>query len=444
LKPGERDVDRTYNYYAELAKGFRQGHLYLEAKPSSVLLSLSNPYDPNLRKVEGIEDFPWDVSLYKGRFYTYWGPAPAVLLLPFKLETLSKIEDFHLSFFFALGLFIYSALILIPFWQKYKNAPIWVLLVSLLVIGFYVPVTTMLKRAEVYEAAIFASQFFFIGGCYWAYASFKDETPAVWKFVLASLHWSLAIGARATILPAVAVTTLMMVMPIFINFSLDWKQRLRLLLAAGIPLLAGGVALAWYNYARFGSIFEFGIRYQLTNVDYNQFEGSFGFKYLAENLKTYFLYPLAFESRYPFISLVEYTPSNDRLSGLLYVAPFIVLVILPLFRLVIRKKETDIKALFLFTGGAAASAFIIFIFYFITLRYTLDFLPSAMILIALSLAMEYDSLKENRLASGAMSLIFGILALVNITVGFLLATPKSGVDFMLNFLNTLSKVLGLR
>lgn len=441
LKIGERDTDRAYNYYSELAKGFRQGHLYLDETPSAALLSLSNPYDPNLRKGEDIEDFPWDISLYKGRFYIYWGPSPALFLLPFNHDVLSRIEDFHLSFFFASGLFIYAASILVSFWRKLKNAPIWALAVALLVISLSVPVTTMLKRGEVYEAAIFACQFFFIGGCYWALSSFENKTPAAWKFVLAGIHWALAIGTRVTILPAVAFTTLMMVMPIF---SLDWKTRLRLVLAAGIPLLAGGAALAWYNYVRFGSIFEFGVRYQLANVDYTRFEGSFGLKYLAENLKIYFFYPLAFESRYPFISLVEYPPSNDRLSGLLYVAPFLVLVILPFFRLIVRKTEMNVKALSLFTGATAISAFIVFIFYFVTLRYTLDFIPSALISIALAFAMEYESMKENRFASGMISLVFGFLALANITIGFLLATPKSGIDFMLNLLNAISKVLGLR
>lgn len=449
LRLDKRNADHTYNYYSELAKGFRQGNLYLPEKPSSALLALSNPYDTVLRKQVGIEDFPWDITLYKGRFYIYWGPSPAVFLLPFGNDMLSRIEDYHLTLIFAFGLFIYAAWIVTSFWLRLKDAPVWALALLLLVIGFSIPVTTMLKRGEVYEAAIFACQFFFIGGCYWAFSSLMDETPAAWKLALASLHWAFAIGARVTILPAVAVTALVMVVPIF---SLDWKtrpstrsgQRLRLLLAAGIPLLAGGAALAWYNDARFGSIFEFGVRYQLANVDYTQFEGSFGFKYLVENLKTYFLYPVKFESRYPFFSLVEYTPSNDRLSGLLYIAPFILLLFLPLFRLFFRKKESDIKPLFLFASGTIVAAFIIFIFYFITLRYTLDFLPSALILIALSLGMEYESIKENRFATRALSLVFGVLAFVNVTAGILLATPASGVTFILNFLNSLSKLFGLR
>lgn len=60
------------------------------------------------------------------------------------------------------------------------------------------------------------------------------------------------------------------------------------LIAAVLPLLAGGAALAWYNWARFGSIFEFGIRYQLANVDYTQFKGSFGLPIYCRSLKSIF------------------------------------------------------------------------------------------------------------------------------------------------------------
>lgn len=443
----EADAVRIYNYYSELAKGFRKGNLYLSEMPSTTLLSLSNPYDPVLRKQESVEDFPWDVTLYDGKFYIYWGPTPAILLMPLNDEILSGIEDLHLAAFYAVGLFIYSALIVTSFWRHSKNAPIWALFVALLVLACSVPVTTMLKKGEVYEAAIFACQFFFIGGCYWAYSSFLDETPSIWKYLLAGIHWVFAIGARVTILPTVAVSMLILISPILTGFAADWKNRLKPILAAGFPILVGGVALAWYNYARFGDIFEFGVRYQLANVDYTQFESSFGFHYFTGNLKVYFLHPIQLGSRFPFLSLIEYTASNDRLAGLLYIAPFILLFPLPFFHVIARKNGTsamDSRIFYLFAGAAVVSSFIIFTFYFITLRYTLDFLPAALILIIFSVAKEYDGFHDKPLAAGIFSLIFIIPALANIMAGMILAIPQSGIAFMLNFLNAVSKALGFR
>lgn len=457
LRIEERDVSRAYNFYGELARGFKRGNLYLPETPSPALLALSNPYDYALRKQAGVEDFPWDASLYNGRFYFYWGPSPALFLLPFNDDTLSRIEDYHLALVFAFGLFVYSALIVARFWLRLKHAPVWIFAFILAVLGFSVPVTPMLRHADIYEAAIFACQFFFMGGCYWAFISFLEERPTAWAFALAGVHWAFAIGSRVTILPAVFIAVLALAFPTLSSFYSDWKnraarmtqtgwQRLRLLLAVGLPLLAGGVALAWYNDARFGSIVEFGVRYQLANVDYTQFEGSFGLKYASENLRVYLLQPVDFLRRFPFISLVEYTPSNDRLSGLLLIAPFFVLAFLPLFRLVSGRKNAALinPALFLFAGAAVVSAFIILIFYFVALRYTLDFLPATLILIALSLGLEYEALSDKKFAAGALSFITGILAFVNVTAGALLATPESGTLFILDLLNSVSKMLGLK
>lgn len=450
------DAGIIYNYYSELARGFKRGNLYLSQEPSTRLLALEDPYDPVLRKQAGVEDFPWDVSLYEGRFYIYWGPVPAAALMPFNDAALAKIEDFHLALVYAFGLFVYSAWIAASFWRSLKNAPVWAFAILSLVFGFSIPTTVMLGRGEVYEAAIFASQFFFIGGCYWAYSSMRDEAPPAWKFAMASAHWALAIGSRALILPAVAAAMLVMIYPILSGFlaknraPADWGMRLRLLSAAGIPLLAGVSALAWYNHARFDSILEFGIRYQLANVNYTRFDASFGARYLLENLKIYFLEPVVFQPRFPYLLMSEYQPSNSRIAGLFYAAPFIVLILLPLVRSIFAVRQPAVatqvnkRRLALFAGAALASAAAIFFFYFIALRYTLDFLPSALILIALSLGMEYESLGAPRPAGKALSLIFIVLALANVTMGVLLAFPPEGKAFMLNLLNALGKLLGVR
>jgi len=450
LNPSERKTDLTYNYFGELAKGFKQGNLYIPQEPSEALLALDNPYDTILRKELGIEDFPWDISLYKGKFYLYWGPTPALLLLPFSNEGLSKIEDFQLTLVFAIGLFLYSALLIVSLWQDHKKAPLWALVVALLVIGFPATITTMLKRAEIHEVAVLASQFFFIGGCYWAYFSIRDEIPSSWKFLVASTHWALAIGARVVILPAVVIGMFILARPFLFGFHRNWKKHLGYLLAIGLPVVLGGISLAWYNFARFGSIVEFGIRYQLTNVDYTQFNSSFGFQYFIQNLKVYFLYPIEFKTRFPFISLSEYGAATNLISGLLFISPLIIWILFTLFRLLTQNNQNHIlppyqnKLLLLLSGAAIVTALIILNFFFITIRYTLDFLPSALLLITLSFGMEYETLKERRFIIGVFSFFFVALSFINISTGILLSTPKSGVDFMLNLINDISKLAGLK
>ena len=160
-KPVKKNGEEQYNYYSELAISFKTGNLHLAEKPSRALLSLDNPYDYFLRKEYKIEDFPWDVSLYKNKFYTYWGPIPSLILTVFSAEQLSDIKDRYLVLVFAFGLFLYSTLFVVSFWYKsMRHVPVWILGISLLTIGLSTPVTIMLRASRVYEAAIFGCQFF--------------------------------------------------------------------------------------------------------------------------------------------------------------------------------------------------------------------------------------------------------------------------------------------
>ena len=91
-----------------------------------------------------------------------------------------------------------------------------------------------------------------------------------------------------------------------------------------------GLGLAVYNFARFENILEFGLTYQLANIDYTNFQNVFSPSRVRQNLYVYFLYPVRLLSRFPFIHRMEYLNSNDRMAGLLFVAPFFILA-LPLF-----------------------------------------------------------------------------------------------------------------
>ena len=91
------------SYYDSLASSFSQRHLYLEINPDPALLALPNPYDPNART--GI-DYPQDVSLYKGKFYLYFGPTPALILVIAKTVFPVVIGDQYLVFAFIAGIYL--------------------------------------------------------------------------------------------------------------------------------------------------------------------------------------------------------------------------------------------------------------------------------------------------------------------------------------------------
>jgi hypothetical protein len=64
-------------YYNLLARGFLSGHLYTVVQPKAALLALPDPWDPRVP-----DELRWqDMVLYNGRYYLYFGAAPAALLL---------------------------------------------------------------------------------------------------------------------------------------------------------------------------------------------------------------------------------------------------------------------------------------------------------------------------------------------------------------------------
>ena len=63
-------------YYNYLGRAFAHGQLELPIKPSPKLLAVPNPWDPAVDDSYKMHD----MALFKGRYYLYHGPGPAVIL----------------------------------------------------------------------------------------------------------------------------------------------------------------------------------------------------------------------------------------------------------------------------------------------------------------------------------------------------------------------------
>lgn len=71
------------NYLDLQANAFAKGQLELEVPPDPALLAFK---DESLYEPENRTGIPvlWDATLYNGKYYLYWGPAPALLLSAIK------------------------------------------------------------------------------------------------------------------------------------------------------------------------------------------------------------------------------------------------------------------------------------------------------------------------------------------------------------------------
>jgi hypothetical protein len=284
--------------YNQLAEGFRAGHLYIPSVPSPQLLAKPDP-------------FAWsnfglwylDASLYKGHYYLYWGPVPALLLLVAKViaRIHAEVGDQYPLFFFYTLLLVPGAILIARMTARlFPTLPRWVSLIAILAFAYTSPTTYMFATPGIYEAAIGASQACLVLGLFVGFEAVWNATeaqPSIIRLVAAGACWAAAIGCRiSAVLPAAALVALTALFSSTRSWR-DWRSLLARLLWAGTPVavMLGGLAL--YNKLRFDSWFEIGVKYQL-----NTFPFITSRHYIWLNIYGYLLRPLGKSCRFPFFS----------------------------------------------------------------------------------------------------------------------------------------------
>ena len=284
------------DYYDLLAKGIADGHTYLPIKPSARLLRKANPYDFKYWRM-----WLWDVSLFDGHYYLYWGPVPSLCLLIFKTLTRWRdtINDQWLVLAFMLGRLYAGAALIVSFARAPgMKVPSWALQLAVLVFALAIPSPYFMARPLVYEASIAAGQFFLLLGLYSAFRGLDSQRGRLPRFVLAGTCFSLAFGSRGSLLVVAPLLTV----SIAVIASRPGGYRLRSLaanaLALGTPVALGIASYAYYNHARFGSYTEFGLKYQLTSRPFGTSDAFF-----LPNVVSYLTSTVKWSCHFPFATL---------------------------------------------------------------------------------------------------------------------------------------------
>jgi hypothetical protein len=426
------DWQSATNYYANLAMGFRAGKLHLLIEPNSELLSLSNPYDPSTR--QGVS-FPVDYSLYNGKFYLYWGPIPALILAVISPLFHSRVGDLYLVFSFVCGIFLLQFLLTIKIWDRFfRDLPKWILALSIFVPGLTLPWIFMLinePNGRIYEAAISGGQFFLLGSFLAAVLAFDRPATSPLLLALTGFLSALAIGTRLIIALPIGFMILMVAYRIWKTSSSTPGNLSMQLIFLGLPLMLGLTGLGWYNWARFGSVTETGLSYQLAAVNMGS-HGLFSPIYFIQNLYSYLLQPPYRIPQFPFLYPKEISP----VIGLLFIAPFTVFAILPIttsFIKTVQKDPSGSKASgndfldWIITSllGTFSCAFcMMLIFFWIAIRYMADFMPALTLLSVLGFWQGYRLLTQRPSVQRFYSILgiilastsFGIHILISIAV----------------------------
>jgi hypothetical protein len=326
-----------------------------------------------------------DLSYYKGKLYLYFGITPAVILFwPF--AALTGHHLFHgqaVPILCAIG-FLASAGLLRAMWRRYfTEVSLGVVVACVVALGVATGVPVMLPRSEVYEVAVSCGYMLTMLSLGAIWCAVHEPERRCWWLAAASAACGLAVGAR----PTLAFGGIILLVPVI----QAWRERrniLALLLAATGPILLIGLGLMIYNALRFGSPLEFGIRYQLAGERQvtRQF---FNLRYLWFNFRVYFLEPVRWSNRFPFVGEIALPPVPVGHGGT--EAPFGVLTNIPLVWLALavplawrgRSQPTaSVLRWFMMAVALLFGTCVLPVLFFIstTIRYEVEFLPALLLL----------------------------------------------------------------
>jgi hypothetical protein len=292
-------VHEKSEYYDLLGKAFRHGHLYLPIEPSPELLALADPLDPSLNARYGMRD----LVLFNRKYYLYHGAVPALILFsPWLLITGHDLPEPFAVFVFCLaGYFCFCRALLACIALAGVRPSLFVLFGLLVSLGICQSAPFLLQRASVYEVAISGAYCFTGAGMFFLAKAMQSGKASLVNLALCGLMFGLAIGCRPNLL----------FMPCVVFCSLMWfyaPQYSRLtrivnwhVMSYALPLMACGVLIGAYNYARFGSVFEAGMHYQIAAPNY--FRPTFLIASVAPSSYYALLSPPRLEPVFPFVRL---------------------------------------------------------------------------------------------------------------------------------------------
>lgn len=316
-----------FGEYALLTDAFSHGQASLRVLPPPQLLALKDPYDPQANARYRLHD----ASLYKGRYYIYFGAAPVLTVyLPYLLVTGDFLPDRVGTWVFAAAAYAMGCLLLQLLLRRcWPRSPRWLLFFLCACLGFSNVFPYVLRRPAVYETAIAAGQFFVLLALYAIARSALGFRRPVLMAAIAGVALAGALGSR----PPMALAAVALGWFFLPNAAIALRDRRRRLAAALLPFTAGIVLQLAYNYARFDTPFEFGNHYVLAGINLPKYQ-FFSLSRLPRNLWFNILEPPRLRSRFPFVVIAPRPPFHipkgfvgpERVAGIVWLAPLVLLL----------------------------------------------------------------------------------------------------------------------
>ncbi len=298
--------------YAYLADSIIAGRTWLDLQVPEWLAAMDNPYDANERfehAYETGEPFYWDFAFYDGHYYCYFGALPAlVAYVPFKLLTGHDLRTDYATAFFAAVLAVAIALFLYKFIRRYfPGMSLGVYMLAFIMCAMGTGILTQVFYPLFYSLPPLAGlACIFFGFTAWVSAKRDDGSLSKPLLVLGSVLVACTLECRPQ-----------MFLAMFVAIPLFWGEIVheRLFFSRKgwgntacviVPCLAiAGVAM-WYNYVRFGSLFDFGASYNLTGFDMTVKGHGINKHALLISLLFYIAMPLDIKAQFPYLDQIDW------------------------------------------------------------------------------------------------------------------------------------------
>ena len=338
--------------YAELAKSLAHGQLSLEKEPPSWLKEMENPYDKASRDEaakETGEDYLFDVAYYQGSYYVYFGVVPVlVFYLPFYLLTGANFPT-AIGVLISVILFFLGITALLHRFAKYhfKRVNLGIFLLLQMAVVACSGTLYLLKFPTFYSLPIALGIAFTVWGLYF-WMRFRNAEKRKLGFFFGSLCMALVIGCR----PQLAILSILGIAlfwrPYIKNKRILTRQGFAEFLCLILPYIIVLAGIFAYNYARFGSCFDFGANYNLTVNDMTK--RGFNLGRIAPALFMFFLQTPATSGVFPFLQQTAFestyfgqTIREATFGGIFACLPVLWLIILAFPVLKIRNAQRKTK-----------------------------------------------------------------------------------------------------
>lgn len=207
----------------------------------------------------------YDLSLFKGFWYLYWGPAPILLILPFYLfSRLTTSDVFYTLVWGCVNVALFALLItqaIKTFQLKTSTSSKVFLLVNFALISpnFYLSLNGAIWQTNQILATTYLLIFYYL------FLLFLQKGK-LWQLGLATVFLCLAWMSRYLMI----FNYLLLIIPLMQRLSNPIKFLKTVLLIGGISLFFITITF-FYDFGRFGNPLETGYRYQLTTPRYMRY-----------------------------------------------------------------------------------------------------------------------------------------------------------------------------